>query len=94
MNHNFISQEILVITGVFASFLFGLLGWWIRKEIEKRKQFDEKLDKLIKTCYRIQKAMIIQARMLDDNTKKNHPDEHVELEKLVKEMLKDSNGGI
>ena len=75
-----ISTELLtaVLLGVGA----GLVGYF--RKIQKTNS------DLCKKVERLQKTIIILAKVIDQNVKRAHPDQESELDELVQELLADN----
>ena len=84
---NFGYEVILIVIGIFLS---GLAASFIGK-FKKRQDCLEKIAKnveeLNKRSYRIEKTIIILAKLQEDTIGKTHPELKTEWEDIVKELL-------
>ena len=84
---NFGYEVILIVIGIFLS---GLAASFIGK-FKKRQDCLEKIAKnveeLNKRSYRIEKTIIILAKLQEDTIGKTHPELKTEWEEIVKELL-------
>lgn len=94
MTEEFFQAIAVTLIGVFGTAATTAFIMYIRARSQCFKEWTKKVDKLDKRTFRMQKAMIIKAQMIDMQTKAAHPDASSELEKLVTEMLKDSEGNL
>jgi DNA-binding MarR family transcriptional regulator len=93
-------SEVLVtiITGVFISIMSGLVlalvrrGWVNREKNERmEKEMQEKIREIQKSIWRIEKTVLIMAKILDEQIDKEHPELMSNLEDIAKELLSGSN---
>lgn len=93
-------SEVLVtiITGVFISIMSGLVlalvrrGWVNREKNERmEKEMQEKIREIQKSIWRIEKTVLIMAKILDEQIDKEHPELMSNLEDIAKELLGESN---
>ena len=84
---NFGYEVILIVIGIFLS---GLAASFIGK-FKRRQDCLEKIAKnveeLNKRSYRIEKTIIILAKLQEDTISKTHPELKTEWEEIVKELL-------
>ena len=84
---NFGYEVILIVIGIFLS---GLAASFIGK-FKKRQDCLEKIAKnveeLNKRSYRIEKTIIILAKLQEDTISRTHPELKTEWEEIVKELL-------
>lgn len=81
----------LTIVGALLSTFGAWVIWKLKKKNDKKvKQKDDILD-LRKAVWRLNKTVIIMAKMLDGLSKKAHPDLETELEDIARELLSTSN---
>ena len=76
----------LAITGIAG----GIIGYFKTKSL-CIQNISNNLEVLSKRSFRIEKALIILARMIDEQTNKAHPEVDIDLDGLIKEMLKSNN---
>ena len=97
VNHNimaeleFFESIALVILAVFGSIISGIILQYYRTKSQCFIQMKNMIDKSDKRSFRIAKALVLMAQMIDNQTNNAHDDAHLELEKLTKELLKDSS---
>lgn len=95
--------SIAIITGISVSVLsaviIGLLNRkWKKKDAKKAqekadyKEMKNQIELSRKAIWRINKTIVIMAKMLDDQTEKTHPELNPMLEEIADELLKESNG--
>ncbi len=80
---------LLIIGGIVGTGIVSVIIYHYKKKSEcfttlKQTAYDSKEDISL-----IKKFLSIQARMIDETTKKLHPEEALELEILAKEMFDD-----
>lgn len=93
------------ISVVSASVIGLLKRKWKKKDDKKAKEeagkakekagYDEiknQIELLRKAIWRVNKTIVIMAKMLDDQTEKTHPELNPMLEEIADELLKESNG--
>ena len=84
---NFGYEVVLIVIGIFLS---GLAASFIGK-FKRRQDCLEKIAKnveeLNKRSYRIEKTIIILAKLQEDTISKTHPELKTEWEEIVKELL-------
>lgn len=91
-----------IITGVVISLIGGIVialinRKWKKKDEEKcealelAKQQAEKIDGLQKDVWKLKKTLLIVAKILDDQTARNHPELSSSLEDIANELLKQSD---
>ena len=94
---------VAIITGISISVVsatvIGLLNRrWKKKDYKKAKEradynkIKNQIELLRKAIWRVNKTIIIMAKMLDDQTEKTHPELNPVLEEIADELLKESNG--
>ena len=80
-------EVILIVIGIFLS---GLAASFIGR-LKKRQDYLEKIarnvEELNKRSYRIEKTIIILAKLQEDTIGKTHPELKTEWEEIVKELL-------
>lgn len=88
-----------IIIGISISIFSGLLVAILKRKwaIQDRKmnEFEEaenKLEELRKSIWRVNKTVLIMAKILDENTEKNHPELNTNLEDIATELLGDDSG--
>lgn len=94
---------IAIVTGISISVVsasvIGLLKRkWKKKDDKKAKEeagyneIKNQTELLRKAIWRVNKTIVIMAKMLDDQTEKTHPELNPMLEEIADELLKESNG--
>ncbi len=79
-------EMILIATGIIATFIISNM---LNKRKLKQDQHDirdERLDKLERSVWRLNKTLLIFAKIIDTQTEKAH-DVQVELEEIAEELL-------
>lgn len=85
------NQLFLTILGAVLTAVFGLIGWKIKIRLdEQKKHLDDVLD-LRKAVWRLNKTVVIMAKILDSVSKKTHPELQTELEEIARELLSTSD---
>ena len=84
---NFGYEVVLIVIGIFLS---GLAASFIGK-FKRRQDCLEKIarnvEELNRRSYRIEKTIIILAKLQEDTISKTHPELKTEWEEIVKELL-------
>jgi len=75
------------IVGGAVSGCVGLLGWWLKKRSQTRTKHKDIVDEQSKAIWRLQKTIIILAKIMDDQVARAHPELQTELEGIAKELL-------
>ena len=75
------------IVGGAISGCVGLLGWWLKKRSQTRTDHKDMVDEQSKAIWRLQKTIIILAKIMDDQVARAHPELQTELEGIAKELL-------
>jgi len=83
----FLVEEIIVV--IIIATLTYLMNYF-RLKSKDSKKLDKKLVKLSLRQNNLQKVFVLMAKLIDDQSKRAHPDVHTELEGIIKEMLMDS----
>ena len=94
---------VVFITGISVSIISGIIigflnrRWKLKdaKKARERADYEEiknQIELLRKAFWRVSKAVVIMAKILDDQTEKSHPELNPALEEIVDELLKESNG--
>ncbi len=91
-----------IIAGIIVTIFGGVfLQWWNKrnrtkdaekkKELAEREAMKEELEDIKKEIWKLRKTTLIIAKILDDQTNKNHPELITNLEDIATEMLKQSD---
>ena len=83
---------VVIITLVITSAFGGLTAYFRQRTSCLRKIADEVSD-LQKRSYRIEKAIIILAKLQEDVVQRSHPELKTEWEEIVKELLSGNGNG-
>jgi len=86
-NLSFLVEEIIIVA------IIGALTYFMNYFRVKSKDAHKMGDKLKKVSLRqnnLQKVFVLMAKLIDDQSKRAHPQVHTELEGIIKEMLSDS----
>tara|TARA_B110001454_G_scaffold156492_1_gene145731 strand:+ start:143 stop:433 length:291 start_codon:yes stop_codon:yes gene_type:complete len=93
------TQEItMIISGVIIAVISGMMlalvkRGWANKATEDKKM--EELEKSVhilqKSIWRLNKTVLIMAKILDEQTAKEHPDLTTNLENIASELLNESD---
>jgi uncharacterized membrane-anchored protein YhcB (DUF1043 family) len=95
-------NEILatLMSGVFVSIMSGIVimlvkRGWTKKEAElnRIKDLENQLDEVRKSLWTIKKTLLISAKILDEQTEREHPELSSNLEDIASELLGESNKG-
>ena len=84
---SFLVEEIIIVA------IIGVLTYFMnyfRVKSKDSKKLGEKLLKLSNRQNNLQKVFVLMAKLIDDQSKRAHPEVHTELEGIIKEMLSDS----
>ncbi len=79
------------IVGGLISGAVGIFGWWLRKRSQTRTEHKDIVDEQSKAIWRLQKTIIILAKIMDDQVARAHPELQTELEGIAKELLDSDN---
>ncbi len=79
------------IIGAVVSGTLGILGWWLKKRSVSSKEHKDVADEQSKAIWRLQKTIIILAKILDEQVSRAHPELQTELEGIAKELLSNEN---
>ena len=80
------SDVFLIVISIAATTGIGALVAFFRN-------MRQCITRLSKRTWRIQKTLIIMAKMIDTQTNKQHPEVESDLDELVKEMLEEEKNG-
>lgn len=81
----------LTIIGAFLSAGVGGLGYWLKKKSNKKRDYMDDIADLKKAVWRLNKTILIMAKLLDSKTRKAHPEIDSELEEIARELLSNSD---
>lgn len=81
------NQLFLTILGAVLTAVFGLIGWKIKTQFDNQKKHLDDVADLRKAVWRLNKTVVIMAKILDSISKKTHPELQTELEEIARELL-------
>ncbi len=81
----------LTIIGAMLSTLGAWVIWKVKKRQDKKSKHLDDIQDLRKAVWRLNKTVIIIAKMLDGLSKKAHPELETELEEIARELLSTSD---
>ena len=91
-------QIIMIASGVIVAVVSGMMltlikKGWAKKDIEekRRKELEKSVHVLHKSIWRLNKTVLIMAKILDEQTAKEHPDLTTNLENIASELLNESD---
>lgn len=85
-----ISYEFfLVLLGVGATIIGTILAQKLKHRADAKREKRDEIADMRKAIWRLQKTIIILAKILDEQVAKAHPELQTELEGIVKELLDD-----
>jgi|TARA_R110002110_G_scaffold113247_4_gene281060 hypothetical protein len=87
----FLESTIMIIIGLTITGISGGIIGFFRTRSKCLQKMSEHIEVLSKRSFRIEKAIIILARMIDEQTDKAHPELHTDLDGLIKEILRSNN---
>jgi len=93
------TQEItIIVSGIIIAIISGMFmavmkRSWAKKADEDRKIIDleKSVHVLHKSIWRLNKTVLIMAKILDEQTAKEHPDLTTNLENIASELLNESD---
>ena len=93
------TQEItIIISGIIIAIISGtfmavMKRSWAKKADEDRKivELEKSVHVLHKSIWRLNKTVLIMAKILDEQTAKEHPDLTTNLENIASELLNESD---
>ena len=84
---NFGYEVILIVIGIFLSGLAASFIGRLKKRQDCLEKIARNVEELNKRSYRIEKTIIILAKLQEDTIGKTHPELKTEWEEIVKELL-------
>ena len=87
---SFLVEELIIIG------IIGILGWLINHYRNKAKdvaKLRKKVESLHLASINQDKAIMVIVNLIDEQSKRLHPKEHIELQAIAKEILKRANIG-
>ena len=87
-----------ILSGLTVAIISGVVIAFLRRKwtkIDKKREADEQDLKIIKdlqkSVWRLNKTVLILAKILDDQTAKHHPELTSSLEDIASELLRESD---
>ncbi len=80
-------ELFLVLLGVGGTIIGTIIAQRLKHRAEARKEKRDEIEDMRKAIWRLQKTIIILAKILDEQVAKAHPELQTELEGIVKELL-------
>jgi len=93
MFETILENSFLVIITLIITTMFGGLTAYFRQRTNCLKKIADEVSDLQKRSYRIEKAMIILAKLQEDVVQRSHPELKTEWEAIVKELLSGNGNG-
>jgi len=84
---NFGYEVILIVIGIFLSGLAASFIGKFRRRQDCLEKIARNVEELNKRSYRIEKTIIILAKLQEDTISRTHPELKTEWEGIVKELL-------
>ncbi len=81
-----IYEEVVVAISIGVG---AYIVHYFRKRGDAIAKLNAEIEKLHRTQWRTAKTLLILAKLIDDQTKKEHPDITTELEDIARELLTD-----
>tara|TARA_Y100000310_G_scaffold342771_1_gene447355 strand:- start:1019 stop:1303 length:285 start_codon:yes stop_codon:yes gene_type:complete len=88
-----LENSLLVVMTLVITTAFGGLTAYFRQRTSCLKKIADEVGDLQKRSYRIEKAMIILAKLQEDVVERIHPELKTEWEEIVKELLSGNGNG-
>ena len=82
-----------IVTGVLVSLFAGVVLALLRRRWQNvdRKRLVKDHAEIVKSIWRINKTILIMAKIIDDQTEKAHADLNSSLEDIATELLRESD---
>ena len=93
MFETILENSFLVIITLIITTMLGGLTAYFRQRTNCLKKIADEVSDLQKRSYRIEKAMIILAKLQEDVVQRSHPELKTEWEAIVKELLSGNGNG-
>lgn len=88
MAEEIVQSTIMIIIGLTITGIAGSVLGYFRTRSKCLREMQKDISDMSKRNFRIEKAIIILARMVDEQTDKVHPDLNTDLDGLIKEILR------
>jgi hypothetical protein len=93
MFEDLLDNSLLVVMTLVITTAFGGLTAYFRQRTSCLKKIADEVSDLQKRSYRIEKAIIILAKLQEDVVQRSHPELKTEWEEIVKELLSGNGNG-
>ena len=90
---NFGYEVVLIVIGIFLSGLAASFVSRFKKRQDCLELIQKNVEELNKRSYRIEKTIIILAKLQEDTISKTHPELKQDWEDVVKELLRSNGNG-
>tara|TARA_R110000787_G_scaffold263472_1_gene369272 strand:- start:1325 stop:1597 length:273 start_codon:yes stop_codon:yes gene_type:complete len=83
----------IIIAIISGTFMAVMKRNWVKKanEDKKMEELEKSVHVLHKSIWRLNKTVLIMAKILDEQTAKEHPDLTTNLENIASELLNESD---
>ena len=88
MVEEIVQSTVMIIIGLAITGIAGSILGYFRTRSKCLREMQKDISDMSKRNFRIEKAIIILARMVDEQTDKVHPDLNTDLDGLIKEILR------
>jgi len=88
MTEQIVQSTIMIIIGLAITGIAGSILGYFRTRSKCLREMQKDISDMSKRNFRIEKAIIILARMVDEQTDKAHPELNTDLDGLIKEILR------
>ena len=88
MAEEIVQSTIMIIIGLTITGIAGSILGYFRTRSKCLREMQKDISDMSKRNFRIEKAIIILARMVDEQTDKAHPELNTDLDGLIKEILR------
>ena len=84
-------EAFLIIAGLASTLIATKIVQWWRTRSQKQEKNADDVQDLRKAVWRLNKTVVIMAKILDGMSKKTHPELESELEEIARELLSTTN---
>ena len=88
MSEQIVQSTVMIIIGLVITGIAGSILGYFRTRSKCLREMQKDISDMSKRNFRIEKAIIILARMVDEQTDKAHPELNTDLDGLIKEILR------
>jgi|TARA_B110000263_G_C15005341_1_gene372489 hypothetical protein len=88
MSEQIVQSTVMIIIGLAITGIAGSILGYFRTRSKCLREMQKDISDMSKRNFRIEKAIIILARMVDEQTDKAHPELNTDLDGLIKEILR------